>query len=149
MSDDRWYRDGLQFRCTQCGHCCTTEGYVWVDRREVERLARHLDLTLEEFGRRFLRTVDGRWALTDRSDGACVFWDEGCTVYPARPDQCRTFPFWKENLATEDAWDSIGETCEGIGDGRRYPEAEIDRLAAGEGETAAGEPAAPSERDAE
>ena len=27
-----WYRDGLRFECTRCGHCCTgAPGYVWVD----------------------------------------------------------------------------------------------------------------------
>lgn len=139
MTADRWYRDGLPFACTQCGHCCTTEGYVWVDRREALEIADHLGLTLAELGRRYLRKVGRRNALTDRSDGACVFWDEGCTIYPARPGQCRTFPFWKENIASEAAWLETARDCEGIGEGRRYDPAEIEALAEGRGETAAGE----------
>lgn len=136
MTAARWYRDGLPFACTQCGHCCTTEGYVWVDRREARAIAEHLELTLEELGRRFLRTVGRRNALTDRSDGACVFWDEGCTIYEARPGQCRTFPFWKENVITETAWLETARSCEGIGGGRLYRQGEIEQLAAGRGATA-------------
>ena len=52
-----WYRDGLRFACTECGRCCTVEGYVWVNRREIRRLARFLELSLDDFGRRYLRRV--------------------------------------------------------------------------------------------
>ncbi len=144
MSAD-WYRDGVRFACTQCGHCCTIEGYVWVTRREAQRIADHLGLTLDELGRRYLRAVERRQALTDRSDGACVFWDDGCTIYPARPGQCRTFPFWKENLTSPEAWSETARACEGIGEGRRYAQEEILRLAAGRGETAAAEPPEPED----
>jgi Fe-S-cluster containining protein len=117
------------------------EGYVWVSRRESQRLADHLEITFEEFTRRYVRVVRGRHALTDRSDGACVFWDEGCTVYPARPDQCRTFPFWRENVAHSDSWVETAKQCEGVGAGRLYSLGEIRRLTDGDGETAAGDPA--------
>jgi len=30
--------------------------------------------------------------------------DKQCTVYPVRPAQCRTFPWWKENLSSKEAW---------------------------------------------
>lgn len=150
MSPDRWYRDGLPFACTHCGHCCTTEGYVWVERREAQRIAGRLQLTFEEFGKRYLRTVGRRWALTDRSDGACVFWDEGCTIYAERPGQCRTFPFWKENLVTEAEWRETAVDCEGIGEGRLYRREEIGRLLEGKGETEPGvEVRPPSKPDAE
>lgn len=132
---ERWYANGLRFACTQCGHCCTTEGYVWVNRNEIRRIAEHLDISQAEFGRRYVRLVSGRRALIDRSDGACIFWDEGCTVYPVRPGQCSTFPFWKENLATPKDWRETAKQCEGIGDGKRYRKDEVDRLVAGESRT--------------
>ena len=35
-----WYRDGLQFECTQCGNCCTGDpGYVWVTPEEIKAIA--------------------------------------------------------------------------------------------------------------
>jgi len=111
------------------------EGYVWVDREERRRLADHLELSLPEFDRRYLRIVSGRTALIDRSDGACIFWNEGCTVYPVRPDQCSTFPFWKENLATPEEWRETAKECEGIGDGDSYDREEVDRMVANESKT--------------
>ena len=36
-------------------------------------------------------------ALLDQADGSCAFLDGNrCSVYAARPEQCRTFPFaWR------------------------------------------------------
>ena len=80
-----WYGGGLRFSCTQCGRCCTgAPGYVWVTRAEAERLASFLRLEAEDFARRYLRRALGRLALRERANGDCVFYDRGCTVYPAR-----------------------------------------------------------------
>jgi Fe-S-cluster containining protein len=39
-------------------------------------------------------------------EDACAFLDGArCTVYEARPTQCRTFPFWKENLRRRGSWE--------------------------------------------
>lgn len=136
-----WYSEGLRFGCTGCGACCTIEGHVWVDRRDVRRLARHLDLDVDDFGRRYLRRVGRRLSLTEipipgePTKKACVFWDGRCTVYEARPRQCRTFPFWKESLESPEAWGEAGRLSPGIGQGRLYSLGEIERLADGAGET--------------
>jgi Fe-S-cluster containining protein len=135
-----WYKSGLHFKCTHCNRCCTVEGHVWVDKREAQRLANHLQISLQEFSKRYLRLVDGRHALTERSDGACVFWDEGCTVYETRPGQCRTFPFWEENVATRGAWEEVAEECEGIGEGRLYQLGEIRSMIRGRSATVDGDP---------
>ena len=35
-----WYKDGLQFTCSQCGDCCTgAPGFVWVNGDEIRALA--------------------------------------------------------------------------------------------------------------
>ncbi|RUL81417.1 YkgJ family cysteine cluster protein [Tautonia sociabilis] len=128
-----WYRDGLRFSCTRCGNCCTgAPGYVWVDVGEVERLAAHLGLSPDEFGRRFVRQVGRRYSLVERPNGDCVFWDRasGCTVYQARPTQCRTWPFWEENLETPQDWEQVRQTCPGSGSGRWYSVEEIEAAAA-------------------
>ncbi len=140
--EEPWYKDGLHFGCTGCGNCCTTEGYVWVDRREIERLAKHLGIDLEEFGGKYLRRIGRRYSLTElpmaaSSPGkkACVFWNGKCSVYDARPRQCRTFPFWSENLATPETWKAIAKTSPGVDEGRLYQLGDITRFAAGKGET--------------
>ena len=56
--------------------------------------------------------------------------DGRCRVYPVRPLQCATWPFWTENLKPETWNGPVRETCPGIGQGRLYSRAEIERLAA-------------------
>ena len=131
--DAPWYRDGLEFTCTRCGHCCTgAPGFVWVDAEEIERLAEHEGLSVEEFGRRHLRRVGRRYSLIERPNGDCVFWDResGCTVYEARPVQCRTWPFWEENLETPEEWDRVRASCPGAGRGRWFSVEQIEAAAA-------------------
>lgn len=130
-----WYQEGLRFACTGCGACCKGAGWVWVDTQDIARLADHVGLDRDAFGRLYLRRVGSRLSLVDGADEACVFWDEGCTVYAARPRQCRTFPFWRENVASEEAWEETAQESPGVNQGRLYTIGEIDRLLAGEGET--------------
>lgn len=134
---DAWFKDGLCFSCTQCGDCCRIEGHVWVDGSEIEALACFLGLDLDTFGRRYLRRVDNRLSLLERANHDCVFWEDGCSVYPVRPRQCRTFPFWSEHLASPESWRATRVACEGIDEGRRYTAAEIDALRRGQGSTRA------------
>ena len=87
-----WYQDGLEFTYTQCGRCCTgAPGYVWVTRKEVAELAKLLDTTVERFAKRYLRKVGRRYSLKEKANYDCVFYEDGCTVYSARPHQCRTY----------------------------------------------------------
>ena len=130
-----WYREGLKFACTGCGDCCHGEGYVWVSEARAGRIASHLGLDLEEFGRRYLRRVGDRLSLVDGPGAACVFWHDGCSIYPVRPRQCRTFPFWGEHLESPKSWRLAACLCEGIGDGETYAAPEIERLLAGRGAT--------------
>ena len=58
----------------------------------------------------------------------CVFLDRGtepgkalCRVYRSRPSQCRTWPFWKENLRSPKSWDRATRTCPGMNTGTLYP----------------------------
>ena len=124
MNDPPWFSAGLRFSCTRCGACCAgTPGYVWVGPEEIERLASHLGLSVAEFGSRYLRLVNGRISLTESREDACVFWDpsEGCRVYEARPEQCRTWPFWRSTLTSPEAWEQTRAVCPGAGSGDLVP----------------------------
>jgi Fe-S-cluster containining protein len=124
-----WYADGLRFECTRCGRCCTGEGYVWLSVERVRKIAEFLDLAVDRFAGRYLRRVGNRLALVDKENDDCVFWqaDAGCSIYPVRPTQCRTFPFWTEHLESSRAWSDLAAEVPGIGRGRRYSEGEIRR----------------------
>ena len=43
-----------------------------------------------------------------------------CGIYPVRPLQCRTWPFWPENLVTESAWKRAARGCPGMDRGGRH-----------------------------
>jgi Fe-S-cluster containining protein len=123
-----WFRDGLAFSCTRCGACCTgAPGYVWVSPEEIERLAEFKGISSAEFSAKFVRRVGNRHSLIERPGGDCIFWDKhaGCTVYPARPVQCQTWPFWPENVESIEEWDRVRSVCPGSGHGRLYTVDEI------------------------
>jgi Fe-S-cluster containining protein len=128
--DDVWYADGLAFRCTRCGKCCTGEpGVVWVNDDEVDALAAFRGEQPAEFTELYTRIVGGRRSLREKANGDCVFWDRaaGCTVYPERPRQCRTWPFWHSNLATPEDWAETQRRCPGAGQGELISVEEITR----------------------
>lgn len=112
-----WYKEGLRFECTGCGQCCTgAPGYVWLSAQEIDAMATHLNISKEEFMRRYTRSIFGRHSLIeDKKNFDCIFLkDKKCEVYSVRPKQCRTFPWWKENLASKASWKEVAERCEGI-----------------------------------
>lgn len=140
-ADAPWYEGGLKFTCSQCGNCCTGgPGYVWISKEEIRRLAEFLKLTPAEVVERYCRKVDGKFSLNEHRNSAglydCTFLTEqkvtervdgrrvtvtrrGCSVYPVRPLQCRTWPFWPENLWAKNTWDHAAKRCHGMNGGRR------------------------------
>jgi Fe-S-cluster containining protein len=119
-----YYRlESLHFECTGCGACCRGDqhSYVFVEEPEAEAIRAQLGLSRRWFRRRYLRRAPGgelvlAWGT---QPGHCVFLDEGgrCTVYAARPLQCRSYPFWPELVQTRAAWLREARRCEGIGRG--------------------------------
>jgi Fe-S-cluster containining protein len=125
-----WYADGLAFECTQCGKCCTGDpGYVWVTEDELAAIAQFLGQPLHEVRAVYARKSRGRTTLRERANGDCVFWqaEKGCTIYPVRPPQCRTWPFWESNVETPEDWERTCSVCPGSGHGEVIPVEEISR----------------------
>lgn len=117
IQDPPWYVKGLPFECTSCGQCCTGEpGYIWVNSQEIEQIAAYLNLSVPEFSKRFLRKVKGRLSLLEHPQTYdCVFLkDKKCQIYPVRPTQCQTFPWWPQNLKSKEEWQEAARRCEGI-----------------------------------
>ncbi|MEI8190170.1 MAG: hypothetical protein WCI75_10690, partial [candidate division NC10 bacterium] len=44
-----------------------------------------------------------------------------CTIHPVRPVQCRTWPFWKSNVASPESWSLAAADCPGIDRGDTHP----------------------------
>ncbi len=84
--------------CNYCpGFCCyRLEGStLYLDAVDINRLARHFNISDGEARRRF---IEGRNTFKVRSDGSCIFLLKGksyqrCGVHAARPRQCREFPY--------------------------------------------------------
>ena len=134
---EQFYRGGLRFECTRCSRCCRIDpGYVFLSERDIRPLARFLGLDAEPFVRRYCRTVGvagtRRLSLREKANIDRIFWDAenaegGCTVYAARPLQCRSYPFWAANLGSAQEWEDAASVCPGIGRGRVHSPAEIER----------------------
>jgi Fe-S-cluster containining protein len=127
-----WYKDGLNFHCTQCGACCTgSPGYVWISDEEIHEMSAFLNITIEQFIKKYTRSIYGRRALLEHPKTYdCVFLkDKTCTLYTSRPMQCRTYPWWPEILASKEAWKEEASRCEGIEhpDSTEVPLEEIQR----------------------
>lgn len=120
-AEQPWYADGLKFQCTGCGNCCTgAPGAVWVDDEEVEQIATCLDKPVGEIRLFYTRPLRGKTSLTEHPNGDCTFFDSNtrrCTIYEARPKQCRTWPFWKSNVETPKDWQETQKECPGAGQG--------------------------------
>lgn len=125
MSDEPWYKEGLQFSCTGCGNCCTgPAGYVWVSESEIAQIAEFRKQSVGEIKIFHTRLVGANFSLTEFANGDCTFLDPAtrrCTVYSARPTQCRTWPFWRSNLRSQDAWEKMRQSCPGAGQGPLIP----------------------------
>jgi Fe-S-cluster containining protein len=132
-----WYMSGLHFECLGCGNCCAgpEEGYIWISKSEIEFLAKEMGLTPDEIKTKFLVRYGTRCSIKeDPKTKDCIFLTQhnggsrGCAVYAARPNQCRTWPFWTDNLHNQDAWNWAAARCPGINRGRFYSFEEIEAL---------------------
>ncbi len=137
-SKNVWYSEGLRFTCTQCGNCCTGgPGFVWISEEEVAGLARKLGLSTDETIDRYCRMIGTRMSLREELNAQgtydCVFLkstSDGkriCSVYEARPAQCREWPFWEGNMTSREDWDRAGVKCPGINQGEMHSMEEIEK----------------------
>ncbi len=132
-SSHRWDRQ-IRFECQGSGRCCVTHGesgFVYLTREDARRLSEHLNVAVGSLSPRYTRRVSGRLALRDAPGSAdCIFLEQRrCSVYSARPTQCRTWPFWPELLNAR-AWSKVvASLCPGVGKGRLWSKEEIRSVA--------------------
>ncbi len=88
--------------CAACGgRCCTGEsGNIFVRSEEIRALTLLLKMDEDVFKTQYLEKRGYKYSLKEKRHDIsfdCIFYDRehhGCSVYEARPVQCRTFPFW-------------------------------------------------------
>lgn len=84
------------------GKCCIGEsGNIFASKEELKALREYFGLNEKEFTLKYLKKVDFRMSFKEVKfeDGfACIFFDKvkrNCSIYPLRPTQCKSFPFWE------------------------------------------------------
>jgi Fe-S-cluster containining protein len=111
--------DGLRFTCQPgCTKCCNTEGFVYLTEEDLKRAAAFLGMTPVEFEARHVYRTRHLLRLRKPRYSQCSFlMADGCRIHPAKPTQCRLYPFWPELVANRDLWIEEGAKCPGIDQG--------------------------------
>ncbi|MBE7437509.1 MAG: YkgJ family cysteine cluster protein [Spirochaetales bacterium] len=106
----------FHFRCTACGLCCDGQGDVFFSRTELAKIARFLNKSKKDWQELKLALIQGvRKGLFVHSAGsACIFLKNNkCSIYPVRPLQCRTFPFWPSHFRSQKTLKELQKSCPG------------------------------------
>lgn len=126
----KWWDKGVRFECQGSGKCCVSHGefgFVFLSKEDRQRLADNFGMNLTNFTKKYCRKSDGRYHLFERKENTdCIFLkNKSCSVYEARPTQCRTWPFWPEVMNAR-AWKKdVAEFCPGVNKGKVWSAQEI------------------------
>jgi Fe-S-cluster containining protein len=117
-------KDGFNYAfnadaCLSCGgRCCIGEsGNIFVSTLEMQNISKLLGLDIVQFHKEYLVKKGYKFSLKEKKVGDsydCIFFERssgGCLIYEARPNQCKTFPFWdyfKNNVQ------ELKQECPGI-----------------------------------
>ena len=111
--------DGLHFSCVKgCTNCCDQKGFVYLSETDLHKAAKFTRLSVEEFESKYVYRTKHLIRLRKPQNSQCHFLiDGGCAIHPAKPTQCRLFPFWPELVENREGWASAAQYCPGIGQG--------------------------------
>ena len=104
---------------------------MYLSKIDVQMLSKYFKLSLKVFKKKYCQITDGFIHLAEKEElkGNCVFLkDKMCTVYKSRPSQCRTWPFWNENMNSK-VWNKdISVNCTGVGKEKLISQKKINKL---------------------
>ena len=110
---------GLRFECQPgCTNCCQQKGFVYLTEADLVRMAAFIGQSAADFERRYVYRTKHLLRLRVPRESQCPFLREGgCSIHPAKPTQCRIFPFWPELVDSKREWQKTAAWCPGIGKG--------------------------------
>ena len=122
----------IRFTCLPgCTNCCDQRGYVYLTEADLVRTAAFLQLSPADFESRYIYRTRHLIRLRKPARSQCHFLKgHGCGIHPAKPTQCRTFPFWPDLIQNEANWRDTANYCPGIGVGDFVPLAEVQKALA-------------------
>jgi uncharacterized protein len=111
--------DAIRFRCQEgCTRCCEVKGYVYLSESDLTKAAAFLGLHPADFEARYVIRYAKSLRLKKPRTAQCHFLTgAGCSIHPAKPTQCRLYPFWPELVEDRSAWETEARSCPGIGQG--------------------------------
>lgn len=117
-------KDGFSFSfnqaaCGSCGaRCCRgNSGNIWVTSNDINNICKLLGVNQIDGLRLFFQKRENQYTireqLNDHNDYRCIFLNNLnlCSIYDARPAQCRTYPFW-EHFKID--IDGLVKECKGV-----------------------------------
>jgi Fe-S-cluster containining protein len=109
----------MRFECQPaCTTCCRRRGFVYLTEDDIPRAARFLEMPAEVFEKLYVYRTRNQRRLQIPRGSLCRFLRaDGCSIHPAKPTQCRLFPFWPEPTESRRAWRQTAAWCPGIGEG--------------------------------
>ena len=130
MKKSKFWAKGIRFECQGSGNCCVSHGgygHVFLTKTDRKTMAKHLGMATAAFTQKYCTQQDGVWKIDDGEGQDCAFLkDKRCSIYAARPTQCRTWPFWPEVLNARTWSKEVTTSCPGVGRGRVWTAAEIE-----------------------
>ena len=105
------------FTGRRSGNCCSRPGgMVRVSPAEARAIASHLEMSEAGFRSRYLTPSGDR--LKEGISSCCVFLQDGreagCSIYPVRPQNCGTWPYWPDLRDSEEALQQALRLCPGL-----------------------------------
>lgn len=128
------YENGIKFECQGSGKCCVSRdsyGFVYLSDKDLKRFSKYFKISIKKFKKNYCQFTDGFVHLIEKKklQGNCIFLkNKKCSVYISRPSQCRTWPFWNENMKTKVWNEDISINCPGVGKGNIIKSKTIEKL---------------------
>jgi Fe-S-cluster containining protein len=112
----------VRFSCVPgCTNCCDQKGYVYLSESDLRRAADFTGMSIEDFEKKYVYRTRHLIRLRKPAGSQCHFLlNGGCSIHPAKPTQCRLFPFWPELLEDRNEWNRTAGYCPGIGSGQLF-----------------------------
>ena len=124
------FKKSIHFQCQGSSNCCVSRGsygYVYLSKKDAKNLSLNFRMKVNDFLKKYCDKTNGFTHLKEnKRNKQCQFLkDKRCSVYKARPTQCRTWPFWKENMNAKVWNNEISKFCPGIGKGKLISQVKI------------------------
>lgn len=90
-----------KFQCNHCGFCCFETGtQINITLGDIQRISGHLKASVHQLFSKYIgiqpfQDTENTFNLELGLKIPCNFWNKSCcSIYRARPLNCRLFPYW-------------------------------------------------------